>query len=175
MWSPRRLRPAALALALLAPLALSACTGFRPVYGESGLIQQRLELNYAKPASRIDQIIIQELALRLGSGGGPDAPTVRISAAAGARALTRTGVVKPSTQYEMSVLASYSVTSAAGQTLISGTRRASATYTVSGQVLADDAAAQDATERAAREVAETIRLSIIAELAKPVRDSAALQ
>ena len=173
MWSPRLLRSAALGLALAASLALAGCSGFRPVYGESGVIQERLELNYAKPSSRLEQIIIQDLALRLGSGRNPDAPIVRIVASSAARTLTRTAVVKPSTQHELTVTASYAVTSSGGETLISGTRRASATYSSSGQVLADEAAVSDATERAGHEVAETIRLTILAELAAPPREATA--
>ena len=175
MWSSRLLRNAALGLALVAPLLLGGCSGFRPVYGDGGLIAQRLEFNYAKPGSRTDQIIIQELALRLGSGSNPDAPEIRISSAAGARGLTRTNVTKPGSHLEMSVRTSYSVVTADGETLVSGTREASAAYVTSGQVIADEAAAKDATERAAREVAETIRLSILAQLAAPVREAARIQ
>lgn len=175
MWSSRLLRTGFVALALAAPLALAGCSSFRPVYGEAGVVQQKLAFNYAKPNSRLEQIIIQDLALRLGKAtDDPSAPTLRISAAAGARALTRTGTrgtTRPSDQYEMAVSASYSVVSN-DKVVLQGSRKATATYSVVGQVLADEAAAKDAQERAAHEVAETIRLSILAQLAAPVRDAA---
>jgi len=169
MWSSRLLRIGLVALALAAPLALAGCSSFRPVYGEAGVVQQKLAFNYSKPNSRLEQIIIQDLALKLGKAtDDPDAPELRVSAAAGARGLTRTAVTKPATQYEMSVSASYSVVSG-GKVLLQGTRRAAASYSTVGQALADEAAAKDAQERAAHEVAETIRLSILAQLAAPIR------
>lgn len=171
MWSSRLLRSIALALVLVAPVVLAGCSGLRPVYGEAGLVSQRLDFNYAKPSNRLAQIVIQDLALRLGSGSNPDAPEIRIAASSNERALTRTGVTKPVAQREVTVTASYSVVTADGRELLTGKRRASANFTTSGQVLADEAALKDAAERAAREVAETIRLSILAELAAPVREA----
>jgi LPS-assembly lipoprotein len=172
MWSSRQLRAGLVALALVTPLALAGCGSFRPVYGEAGVVQQKLAFNYAKPNSRLEQIIIQELALRLGKATDrEDAPVVRISAAAGGRALTSTGVTKPATQHEMSVTASYAVV-VDGKVVLQGSRKASASYATVGQVLADEAAAKDAQERAAREVAQTIRLSILAQLAAPIREAA---
>jgi LPS-assembly lipoprotein len=153
---------------------LAGCTGFRPVYGETGVLSSRIALHYSKPSSRLEQIIIQDLALRLGSSSDPDAPQVTISAYPGARALTRTNVVKPVTQYEVAVTANYSIV-ANGQIVATGTRRASASYTTGGQVLADEAAYKDAVERAGHEVAEAIRLGILGDLGRPVRDADLLQ
>jgi hypothetical protein len=179
MWSSKArprlslLRCGLLALTLVAPLALASCTSFRPVYGENGAIGRRLEVSYNKPATRLDQIIIQDLALRLGnSQRDEDVPKVSINAYAGSRALTRTAVSKPATQYEVAVTANYSVTDAEGEVLVSGSRRAVASYTTVGQVLADEEAYKDAVERAGHEVAETIRLSILGQLASPVREAA---
>jgi hypothetical protein len=172
--SSSSLRLVLLAAALVAPLVVAGCSGFRPVYGDvasvGGISTQTLKVRYGKPASRLDQIIQQDLALRLGFTDDPDAPEVTVSAAAGARALTRTAVVKPVTQYEVAVSASYTIATS-GRVVATGTRRASASYTTNGQVLADEAAYKDATERAAHEVADIIRLSILAELAKPVREA----
>lgn len=173
-WS-RPLRAALLAAALAAPVLLAGCSGLRPVYGSNGVGQEQLAFRYAEPASRLDQIILQELSLRLGRGTDPDAPEVRISTSSGSRTLTRTGVSRPTTQREMTVNATYTVAAANGEVLISGTRRATAQYATSGQVLADESAADDARERAARAVADTVRLSILAELAAPVREALIIQ
>lgn len=172
-WSSS-LRAVVLAVALAAPV-LAGCSGLRPVYGTGGAVDGRLALNYADPASRLDQIIIQDLSLRLGKGGGLDAPLVRISTASGSRDLTRTAVARPVTQKEMAVTAVYSVVAPDGRVLLNGQRKATAQYSTSGQVLADEAAAKDASERAARAVAETIRLSILSQLATPVRETVAGQ
>jgi hypothetical protein len=169
------LRSGLVVLALGAILILAACSGFRPVYGPTGVVNQRLAFSYADPGSRLEQIVVQELMLRLGKGGGPDAPQIRISVASGSRDLTRTDVDRPRTQKEMAVTATYSVVAADGEVLMTGRRKATAQYETVGQVLADESAAEDARERAARAVADTIRLSILAGLAAPVRETLVIQ
>ena len=166
--SSSRHRAALVALALLAPVLLGACSSFRPVYGETGLAAERIALSYAKPASRLEQIIIQEIAGRLGADAGPGAPVFSVTASSSARTLTQTRVTKPVTQREVQVTASYQVVSD-GVVVVSGTRRATASYATSGQVLADESALKDATERAGRAVAETIRLSLIAAIGNAAR------
>lgn len=168
MWSSSSLRRGVMALALLAPFALAGCSSLRPVYGDAAAVRSEMQFAYGKPASRLDQIIIQDLALRLGNSRDPDAPRITISASSASRALTRTNVVKPVTQYEVAVTATYTVT-ADGKVVAKGSRRASASYTTSGQVLADEAALKDATERAGHEVAESIRLAILGQLSTPVQ------
>ena len=175
MSSSRLLRAGLLAVALAATATLSACSGLRPVYGPTGVINEQLAFRYAEPDTRLDQIIIQDLMLRLGKGGGADAPQIRISTATGSRGLTRTDVERPRAQKEMAVTATYSVVAADGEILLTGSRKATAQYESVGQVLADEAAAQDAQERAARAVADTIRLSILAGLAAPVREALVIQ
>jgi LPS-assembly lipoprotein len=172
--SLRAPRAALLALALLAPLALAGCSGLRPVYGNAGLGASELAFAYAKPESRLEQIIVQDLALRLGLSERPDAPQVRIVATSSSRALTRTGTVKPVKHHEATVTATYTI-AVDDETVLSGSRRATASYTTSDQGVADEAALKDALERAAHEVAETIRLSILAELGSPLRQAALRQ
>jgi hypothetical protein len=155
---------------LLVPLLLTGCSGLTPVYGEHGLTQQRFELAYSEPASRLDQIVIQDLALKLGKSDSDDAPLVTISTSPGAIGLTRTSVSKPRTEYEAQVTVSYTLV-ADGAIIGSGSRRGTAGYATVGQVLADDAAYHDALERAARAAAETVRLSLLAHLATPPRVS----
>jgi hypothetical protein len=155
-----------------AALGLAGCT-FTPVYGDYGVTQQRLEFAYAKPASRLDQIVIQDLSLKLGKSQRPSAPLITISTSAGGdRALTRTGTTKPAKQREVLVTVSFTVV-VDERVVAAGSRSASALYTTSGQVLADDAAYRDATERAALAAGETVRLSILAALATPVRQASA--
>jgi len=168
MWSSK---PWLVALAIAAPLLLAGCSGLRPVYGTGG-VGDRLELSYAEPETRLEQIIIQDLALRLGDSQRSDVPQVDITATTKTRELTRTSVVKPVTQHEVTITATYTVTSVDGEVMLTGTRRAAADYSATTQVLADEAAAKDAAERAARAVADTIRLSILGQLAAPVREAA---
>lgn len=161
-------RKGLIVLALSGVVALSGCSSFRPVYGENGIASERMELSYGKPASRLDQVIYQEFVLRFGRTQNPDAPRLVVSTSSSGKALTRTSIVKPATQYEMTVTANATVTTADGRQVFSGTRNATAAYVSVGQVLADTEAANEAGERAAREAAEGLRLAILGALATPL-------
>jgi LPS-assembly lipoprotein len=165
MWSSKPLVPKAALAALLlaASLALAGCSGLTPVYGERGLTQ-RLPLAYTQPVTRLDQIVIQDLALRLGRSSSPDAALVTITSTDTGRSLTKTDVSTPRAEREVTVQVSYTLVAGA-RILGAGTRSATAGYATVGQVHADEAAYDDAAERAARAAAETVRLSILADLA----------
>jgi hypothetical protein len=152
-------------LALAGAAALSGCTGLRPVYGQPAAGVENHVFFYGAPVSRLDQVVYNELRLRLGPhSDSPDAVRVAITVSQAGRDPTRSAVARPSQQYEMIVNATVIVTAPDGEVLFRGTRRASADYQVVSQVLADTAAATDAAERAARAVAETIRLTVISVL-----------
>ncbi len=160
-------------LAWLLPVALVAvlagCSGFRPVYGDvaSASNPQGYRFHYAAPASRLDQIVYNELRLRLGPNSNePDALQVTVSAWSGARGLTRTAVSKPVTTNEMIVYASYTVATPTGEVLVSETRSASGLYTTRDQVLGDVEGQNEAAERGAKAVSDTVRLGILGALAR---------
>ena len=154
-------------LALSGVLALAGCSSFRPVYGENGIASERMELAYAKPASRLDQVVYQEFVLRFGRSQSPDAPRLTVTTTSASRGLTTTSITKPATQHQMRVTVAAVLTTPDGRTVFSGTRSAEAQYTAVGQVLADTEAANEASERAAREAAEGLRLAILGALATP--------
>jgi LPS-assembly lipoprotein len=172
--SSSSLRTSFLAFGIAAAVALSGCSSLRPVYGDAGIGAERLALYYAKPASRLEQIITQDLIVRLGSTDDASAPTFSVVATTSKRQLTRTNVTKPATQWEIRVDAKYVVTSG-GKPIAQGSRQATAGYSASGQVLADEAAIKDATERAGHAVADTIRLSILGALSQPAAGAGAAQ
>jgi hypothetical protein len=153
-------------VAVLSLFLLAACSGFRPLYGDVGFNPARYAFRYAEPASRLDQIIYAELRLRLGpESNAPGALRVAVSTSAAARALTRTGTPRVASVNAMTVTTSYSVTTPEGDIVTSGARSTEAVYTVVGQVLADTEAANDASERGARALADTVRLAILGALA----------
>lgn len=171
MWSSNPLlRNAIVALSLLGATALAGCTGLTPVYGERGIGVERHALNYAKPNSRPEQIIYQELALRFGRGGDASSPTVRITTSNQTRKLTRSSVNlpddRPSEQREATVTAKIELISADGTIALATTRSAAALYTTDSQALAASEAEREAIERAARELAETVRLTLLGALAQ---------
>lgn len=176
--SDRGLRAGLLALALCAPLALASCTSFTPVYGDNGIVNSELELRYAAPANRLDQIIYQQLALRLGKSNNPNAPLVTVTTSAKSRSLP-TADVSPVDNRQVTVTAAITITTVETpatdttpevlKTLFSASRNASADYTTGPQSLANQQAAQEAQERAAKALADTVRLTIIAALASPAQ------
>lgn len=155
-------------LALSGLVSLAGCSSFRPVYGDNGIASERMELSYAKPASRLDQIVYQEFVLRFGRSMSPDAPRMTVSTVSSSKAMTHTSVAKPATQYETTVTVTAVITTADGRTVFSGSRSATAAYATVGQVLADTEAGNEASERAAKEAAEGLRLAILGALATPV-------
>jgi hypothetical protein len=167
MWSPERVcRNAFAALAFSLPaLALAGCT-LTPVYSDAVATQAKLRFHYIEPNNRLEQIVYQELALRFGGDAGEGAQRLRISVGQSARDLTISATNNPVDARQVTVNGTASVVSADGSTLLLTIRRtASADYETNGQVFADREARNEAAERAARELAESLRLGLIAGLA----------
>jgi hypothetical protein len=157
-----------LALALGGATALSACSGFTPVYGERGIGVEKHAFRYDKPASRLDQIIYQELVLKLGRTSDSTVPMVRVTTTSSVRGLTKTNVSNPAAQNEAVVTAKIELVDADGTIAFTATRSTSALYTADrAQALAETEAEKEAKERAARELAETVRLTLLGALANP--------
>ncbi len=157
-------RAGLIALALLLPLAVAGCSSLQPVYGDRGIGAERVALSYAKPATRLEQIIYQDLALSLGKASG--GPLLTVVTTASNRPLTRSDVARPSEQREAVVSADIELKGADGTVLFAGERSAAASYSTDGQGLADTEAQRNAEEQAARALAETIRLTVIGVLAR---------
>lgn len=166
-WSSRPARRVLLGAALVATLTLGGCSGFRAVYGDQGIAQSRMELSYAEPDSRLDQVVYQEFVLRFGRSDGEQAPRLEVTTATYARGLTMTGVSKPATQFATTVTVRAILTAPDGRVVFTGSRTATAQYATVGQVLADTEARDEAEERAAKEAAEALRLAILGALATP--------
>ena len=166
-WSRTLRRFATAGIALGLATALGACS-FSPVYSGTLASQPMLNLAFAKPTSRLEQVVYQELALRFGSSDTPTAPlaTVSVSAAAGGIGLSSTS--NPNKLYRTVVTAKLTIARRDGTdaTPMTFTRQATAEYTTSGQVLADTAAANEAAERAAKAAAESLRLAMLASLSR---------
>ena len=160
-FSSRTLRNALIVLALSGVGGLAGCTSYTPVYGTNGAAVAQSSFQYAKPVNRLDQIIYQELTLKMGRGASGVAPLLEITTTTSSRDLTSTDVTRPSQQHEAVVTAAIKVTSPAGAVVFNTTRSASAVYTSDGQGLADNEAQRSAEDNAARELAETIRLTLM--------------
>lgn len=170
MWSLRPvLRNALIALSLLGATVLAGCSGLTPVYGERGLGAERVALRYDAPRNRLEQIIYQDLALRLGRSSDPSSPRVVITTTnAAARDLTKSSVARPSEQNEAVVTATIRLIGPDDAVLLNTTRSAAALYSTDRQALAASEAENEAYERAARSLAETIRLTLLGALSQTV-------
>ena len=159
----RAARVALIAVALT--LQLAACTGIRPVYSDAALGTKRVQVVYAAPNNRLEQIIYNDLALRLGKGGA-NAPTVTVSAYSSSADLNTTTVATPVNAKQATVTATLTVTAPDGTVLFSGARSQTADYTTSAQTLANRQAVDSAERQAALLLADTLRLEILGALAK---------
>ena len=161
----RRIALAGLLLGLGA--TLGACS-FSPVYSGALASQPLLNLAYAKPNNRLEQLIYQELSLRLGTTTSPTAPLVTVSASSSAADLALSQTVNPNKPMDVTVTATLTIQRRDGMTEepLTFTRSATANYTRNGQVLADREASVEAAERAAVSAAESLRLAVLASLSR---------
>lgn len=167
-WSRRARHTVVAAILLASGAVLSACT-FSPVYSGALASQPMLNLAYGKANSRLEQIVYQELSLRLGSSTSETAPLAKVSVTSSVAGLGfLTATANPSKPYRVTVTATLTISRRDGSDVepISFTRRATAEYTANSQILADTTAATEATERAARAAAESLRLAVLAALSR---------
>lgn len=166
-WS-RRARPLFVAGTLLGASTLLGACSFSPVYNSSLASQPLLNLAYAKPTTRLEQIIYQDLSLRFGMSASASAPLATVRATAATAGVTMTASANPAPQTEVTVTATLTVTRRDGgdTSPIALTRVATAVYTTSNQVLANRTAEAEATERAAKAAAESLRLALLAALSR---------
>jgi hypothetical protein len=152
---------------LASATALGACS-FSPVYSGTLATQPMLNLAFAKPTSRLEQVVYQELALRFGSSDATTAPLATVSVVSSGGVIAQSQTANPNKLYRSIVTATLTIARRDGTDAapISFTREASAEYTTSGQVLADTAAANEAAERAAKAAAESLRLAMLASLSR---------
>lgn len=165
LWS-RHLRHLSFAAMLLGTGAVLGACSFSPVYSGALASQPLLNLSYAKPASRLEQVVYQELALRLGRSDSETAPLARVTVSASTDNMAMSATANPSKPLEVTVTATLTITHRDGNQGQTFTRTATANYTRNGQVLADKAAASDAAERAAKAAAESLRLAVLAALSR---------
>jgi len=162
-WSDALRRTILAGMLLGVGATLGACS-FTPVYSGALADQPSLNLAYAKPTSRLEQIIYQDLSLRFGRSASPTAPLATVSVASSAADMVVTTTTNPAKPVSVTVTATLTITarddSDTEPTVL--VRTASAEYTRASQVLADNAAAIEAAERAARGAAESLRLAVLA-------------
>ena len=154
-------RAALLAVSLAGAMALAACT-LTPAYnGDSG--QHAVALSFADPTNPLEQIVYQSLQRRFTVATSPDAPLVSVSVTTATRALAQSTTTDPQANQLLTATGTVKITKG-GQPVMTATRQATATYSSSGQVLADNSAQTNAANQAAQALADTLELTILAAL-----------
>ncbi len=150
-------------------LTLAACS-FTPAYQSNNKMGQTIKLEYPKPASRLEQIIFQNLQLTLGKADDAQSEQLdkfKLSLSQSTRTIGRSSNGLPSSVNEIILSADFSIIDGEnGQTIYQAQRLARASYTTNGQIIADKKAQEEASERAALELAQIIRLTLIGALGK---------
>ncbi|MEO8758387.1 MAG: LPS assembly lipoprotein LptE [Devosia sp.] len=164
MWSSKA-RALGIFAALAAPLALAGCSGLTPVYGTNSITSDRIEIAYAEPHNRLEQVIYQDLRLRIAKANGP-APRLIVDASQSSSVPTNSIVTTAQGPVIVRVSANITLVDEEGKVLFTGNRAQTADYNSGPQVVANTQAADDAAKRAAHLLADTIRLTILGALAK---------
>ncbi len=158
----RRGRFVALLFAGAVSLGLAGCTSFSPVYGDmAGAQAQNIRFNFAPPSGRLSQIVAQRLGVTFSQVAGPDDPVLTITASK----VGQPGVLSDAfdARKPLSIRVQATVTIRKGDEVLFEARRfADTSYQSLGQLLAQNTAATAAEEAAARSVAESLRLAILA-------------
>lgn len=149
-------KPLAALTIVLATIFLGACT-VTPLHGNGAPAGPALRT--ADPQTRLEQVFYQELTLRL-PRGGEASPTLSATIAIASQRLGRSEVLSSRDEFRLTATANYTVTHE-DRIVAAGTRTATATYITTDQIVADNAARIDAEERAARALADAVRLALL--------------
>ncbi len=147
-------------------LSLSACS-FTPIYSNTSA-NAKLNISYDKPTSRLEQIVYQELKLRLGAGDNIDSNFLVVKISQSTRNVGRSSDGLPTNIMEVKLTGNIFLyqTSDKQNIIFKATRVATASYRTSPQSLNNQQALASASEQAALELAQIIRLTLLGELNK---------
>jgi LPS-assembly lipoprotein len=153
------------AAAVASSLALGGC-GFTPLYAAPGVTTKLAAINVIAPSGRTGFLVREHLDDAFARDhNAPAAYTMRLSLGE-ARYPRGVRTDNVATRYEYVVIADYTLASLPGGELVKrGKVRVEITYDSADQPYASIAAAQDAQDRAAEEVARRIQLELAAWLA----------
>lgn len=170
-----RLTIAGAALILVAVMSASACT-VRPLYGDAGVAGGQgaaaaLSAIEVKPVATRQELEVRNHLIFLLSGGAGQPANPKLLLALSVKSVTSSvATVQIATDNEPSagtvtMTATYTLTDASSGEVVSGGRRiTNASYDRSRQEFATLRAERDAENRAARELAELLRLALAQDL-----------
>lgn len=159
-------RRAVLGLAFAAGLLLAACSSVTPLYRSATVGPLTTGYRYFTPTSRLEQILLRELTLKLGPAA-TEGPRVEVSLAERTADLTSDELTSvPRDANQVTVTARIAVYDADGKQVFAGTRSQSADYTTGASVLPNNEARRSAGEKAVRLLADSVRLTVLGALGR---------
>ncbi|MFC3703872.1 hypothetical protein ACFOOL_03775 [Devosia honganensis] len=147
--------------ALMLTMVLAACTSFAPVYGGHAGGMEAARFNFAAPANREEQLILNRLRLAFPGPAAPDDPVLRVTAATRSPGDALSDAFAVARPVNVRVEASVAI-SRDGVVLFEATRFADTARQAGKLTPVDLASATGAAERAAEAVAEALRAAILA-------------
>ncbi len=146
----------------LLAMALAGCTSFAPVYGDaSGAGLANARFNFAAPTNRLEQVILNRLAVAFPNPAGPNDPTLRVSAKSSARDAALSRAFAVGTPVNVRVEATITIVQGE-QTLFSATRFVDSAYQSGSLTGVDLSSAAGTDEQAAESAAEALRAAVMA-------------
>lgn len=152
---------------LVSALGLSACQ-VQPLYGKAGITGELASVGISEPKNRPEQAVRNQLIFLLAGGAGePANPVYQLElhvSSSNTNYLSQISSNLPQPG-RVTLIAAYTLTRG-GQLVKKGTQRMDAQLDYTSQQFAQIRAIRDAEDRAARELAEVIKLDIAVALSK---------
>ncbi|UYN98333.1 MAG: hypothetical protein KIT02_10180 [Devosia sp.] len=144
----------------LVSLALSGCTSLAPVYGDrSGA--EAIRFNFASPSNRMEQLVLNRLRVAFPGAAGAADPVLTVRASSASAYTPKSDPFRIRDPKAEAVQATVTIRQG-DEILLEATRSAETAYQDATLSLTDQESEIGAEETAARAVAESLRLAILA-------------
>lgn len=159
-----------LSIAVVSLIFLSACQ-FQPLHGDSAIANKAALKNVgvASVNNRVGQQVRNHLLFLMNGGTSSSSKTheAKLRISFNDKQLAAIAEEEDATSGTVTVRASYDLVDiSTGDVVASGVREAIASYDRTGQVFANNRATRDAENRAAKELAEALRVAIASDLSR---------
>lgn len=160
-------RRAVVGSVLASALTLASCQ-VQPLYGKAGITGELASVGISEPTNRVEQSVRNQMIFLLSGGAGePANPVYQLNLRVSSSNVNYLSQISSNLPQpgRVTLTATYTLTRG-GQLIKKGTQRMDAQLDYTSQQFAQVRAIRDAEDRAARELAEVLKLDIASALAK---------